>query len=278
MGNQSMGTPDQRPHPSPLPPGEGVWCREREHIRLTTSHFHPVIREWFEERFREPTEAQAQGWAAVAQGKHTLIAAPTGSGKTLAAFLTCIDRLVRQGIEGDLPDTTQVVYVSPLKALSNDIQREPGRPAGGDRCPGCPPSPGRPTLPRSFPGGCWGIPGNPRGAAHRGHAAVRTPENGEKAAAHPHHHPRVPVYPAHIGQRQAWSLGRQHADPGRDPRRCRRQARLPSLAFGGATLRPLRAAGGPHRAVGHAAAHRGDRPAAGGERQHRPPTASRTAR
>ena len=90
---------------------------------MSTSHFHPIIREWFEERFREPTEAQAQGWAAVAEGKHTLIAAPTGSGKTLAAFLTCIDRLVRQGIEGDLPDTTQVVYVSPLKALSNDIQK-----------------------------------------------------------------------------------------------------------------------------------------------------------
>ncbi len=90
---------------------------------MSTSHFHPIIREWFEDRFREPTEAQAQGWAAVAEGKHTLIAAPTGSGKTLAAFLTCIDRLVRQGIEGDLPDTTQVVYVSPLKALSNDIQK-----------------------------------------------------------------------------------------------------------------------------------------------------------
>ena len=90
---------------------------------VSTAHFHPIIREWFEARFRDPTEAQAQGWAAVAEGKHTLIAAPTGSGKTLAAFLTCIDRLVRQGIEGELSDTTQVVYVSPLKALSNDIQK-----------------------------------------------------------------------------------------------------------------------------------------------------------
>ena len=92
-------------------------------MQVSTSHFHPIIREWFEGRFRQPTEAQAQGWAAVAQGRHTLIAAPTGSGKTLAAFLTCIDRLVRQGIDGELPDTTQVVYVSPLKALSNDIQK-----------------------------------------------------------------------------------------------------------------------------------------------------------
>ena len=90
---------------------------------MSTSHFHPIIREWFEGRFQQPTEAQAEGWAAVAEGRHTLIAAPTGSGKTLAAFLTCIDQLVRQGLQGELPDTTQVVYVSPLKALSNDIQK-----------------------------------------------------------------------------------------------------------------------------------------------------------
>ena len=92
-------------------------------LSVSTSHFHPIIREWFEARFRQPTDAQAQGWAAVAEGRHTLVAAPTGSGKTLAAFLTCIDRLVRQGLEDELPETTQVVYVSPLKALSNDIRK-----------------------------------------------------------------------------------------------------------------------------------------------------------
>ncbi len=85
--------------------------------------FHPIIREWFSSRFEAPTEAQAQGWQAISEGRHTLIAAPTGSGKTLAAFLTCIDGLARAGMEGSLPDTTQVVYVSPLKALSNDIQK-----------------------------------------------------------------------------------------------------------------------------------------------------------
>ena len=90
---------------------------------MSLSLFHPIIREWFNSRFEAPTEAQSQGWQAISEGRHTLIAAPTGSGKTLAAFLTCIDGLARAGMGGTLPDTTQVVYVSPLKALSNDIQK-----------------------------------------------------------------------------------------------------------------------------------------------------------
>ena len=90
---------------------------------MSLSLFHPFIREWFRGRFEVPTEAQAAGWPAISKGRHTLIAAPTGSGKTLAAFLTCIDDLVRSGLREGLPDTTQVVYVSPLKALSNDIQK-----------------------------------------------------------------------------------------------------------------------------------------------------------
>lgn len=90
---------------------------------MSLSSFHPVIQRWFNSRFDSPTEAQAVGWPAIAQGRHTLIAAPTGSGKTLTAFLTCIDQLVREGMAGGLPDATQVVYVSPLKALSNDIQK-----------------------------------------------------------------------------------------------------------------------------------------------------------
>ena len=90
---------------------------------MSLSSFHPVIQRWFNSRFDAPTEAQAVGWPAIAQGRHTLIAAPTGSGKTLTAFLTCIDQLVRQGMDSGLPDETQVVYVSPLKALSNDIQK-----------------------------------------------------------------------------------------------------------------------------------------------------------
>ena len=90
---------------------------------MPTSHFHPIIQTWFQRRFGTPTDAQAQGWPAIAQGKHTLIAAPTGSGKTLAAFLNALDGLVRQALDGGLPDAIQVVYVSPLRALSNDIHR-----------------------------------------------------------------------------------------------------------------------------------------------------------
>src|SRR5213076_1149116 len=90
---------------------------------MPLENFHPLIRQWFSSRFGEPTEPQAQGWPEIAAGKHTLIAAPTGSGKTLAAFLVCIDRLFRQWLDGKLPDGVEVVYVSPLKALSNDIQR-----------------------------------------------------------------------------------------------------------------------------------------------------------
>src|SRR5262252_3352527 len=85
--------------------------------------FHPLIARWFENRFGQPTEPQLRGWPEILAGRNTLIAAPTGSGKTLSAFLVCIDRLLRQAIEGELANETQVVYVSPLKALSNDIRR-----------------------------------------------------------------------------------------------------------------------------------------------------------
>ncbi len=93
--------------------------------------FHPAVAAWFAGRFASPTPAQAQAWLAIQAGRHTLIAAPTGSGKTLAAFLAAIDALLRQGLEGRLPDATQVVYVSPLKALSNDIQRNLEAPLAG---------------------------------------------------------------------------------------------------------------------------------------------------
>jgi ATP-dependent Lhr-like helicase len=95
--------------------------------------FHPAVATWFADRFDSPTRAQAEAWPAIKSGRHTLLAAPTGSGKTLAAFLTAIDDLVRQGIAGKLPDATQVVYVSPLKALSNDVHRNLDAPLAGIR-------------------------------------------------------------------------------------------------------------------------------------------------
>ena len=85
--------------------------------------FHPLVRDWFNGRFGKPTDAQAAGWPQIAAGTDTLIAAPTGSGKTLAAFLYCTDRLLREAVNDELKDGVQVVYVSPLKALSNDIHR-----------------------------------------------------------------------------------------------------------------------------------------------------------
>jgi len=90
---------------------------------MSLEQFHPIVAAWFEQRFRIPTDVQERSWPAIASGQDVLIAAPTGSGKTLAAFLTCIDRLFKKALNGSLDDRTHVVYVSPLKALSNDVQK-----------------------------------------------------------------------------------------------------------------------------------------------------------
>lgn len=86
------------------------------------NNFHPAVSAWFESAFDAPTAAQLRAWPAIQRGENVLIAAPTGSGKTLAAFLAAIDDLVRRGVEGRLNDETHVVYISPLKALSNDVR------------------------------------------------------------------------------------------------------------------------------------------------------------
>src|SRR5436305_6036369 len=91
---------------------------------------HPLVAEWFVGKFDTPTEPQEQGWPPILAGRTTLISAPTGSGKTLAAFLACINRLVCKALAGDLSDRTEVLYVSPLKALGNDIQKNLEVPLG----------------------------------------------------------------------------------------------------------------------------------------------------
>ena len=91
---------------------------------------HPLVQEWFTARFSTPTEPQEQGWPHILAGHTTLISAPTGSGKTLAAFLACIDRLVCKALAGELHDRTEVLYISPLKALGNDIQKNLEIPLG----------------------------------------------------------------------------------------------------------------------------------------------------
>ncbi|MBI2845512.1 MAG: DEAD/DEAH box helicase [Chloroflexi bacterium] len=96
-----------------------------------TSLFHPLVARWFSERFTAPTPPQTEGWPAIACGEDTLITAPTGSGKTLAAFLWAINRLVKLAIGGRLEERTYVVYVSPLKALSNDIHKNLREPLSG---------------------------------------------------------------------------------------------------------------------------------------------------
>jgi ATP-dependent Lhr-like helicase len=91
---------------------------------------HPLVQEWFIGKFGTPTEPQEQGWPHILASRTTLISAPTGSGKTLAAFLICIDRLVCKALSGDLTDRTEILYISPLKALGNDIQKNLEGPLG----------------------------------------------------------------------------------------------------------------------------------------------------
>jgi ATP-dependent Lhr-like helicase len=100
---------------------------------MQSFHFHPAVTQWFERTFGSPTEPQLLGWPAIQSGRHVLISAPTGSGKTLAAFLASLDVLFREGAQTDLPDETRVVYISPLKALSNDIRKNLQEPLAGIR-------------------------------------------------------------------------------------------------------------------------------------------------
>src|SRR5712691_1376158 len=92
-------------------------------MKTALDRFSPATREWFQGTFAAPTEAQEQGWAAIAQGEHTLILAPTGSGKTLAAFLWCLDKLASERNPAEPKRRCRVLYVSPMKALAHDVER-----------------------------------------------------------------------------------------------------------------------------------------------------------
>src|SRR2546426_3312943 len=98
---------------------------------MSLNIFHPAVANWFAKQFAAPTPSQERAWPSIKARRHTLIAAPTGSGKTLSAFLSAIDDLVRLALVGQLEDSTHVVYVSPLKALSNDIQKNLQEPLAG---------------------------------------------------------------------------------------------------------------------------------------------------
>jgi Lhr-like helicase len=111
--------------------------------------FHPVVDQWFRQRYTEPTPVQAQAWPLIAAGHDVLLTAPTGSGKTLAAFLACLDQLFREAVDGRLEERTAILYVSPLKALSNDVRRNLEEPLRDCPRPRSAPRCGRAIRPRT---------------------------------------------------------------------------------------------------------------------------------
>src|SRR5690348_1192995 len=101
---------------------------KRPRVSAVLKPFHPLVREWFHDTLGAPSAPQEQGWPVIASGAHTLILAPTGTGKTLTAFLWELNKLIIEGLEAPLANGVHLVYVSPLKALNNDIQRNLERP------------------------------------------------------------------------------------------------------------------------------------------------------
>ena len=192
--------------------------------------FGEKTRAWFEGAFAEPTPAQTLGWPAIAKGGNVLIQAPTGSGKTLAAFLYGIDRLDANPGEG-----LRLLYVSPLKALNYDVERNLRGPLAGLRS-------------------------ELRVAVRTGrHAAERAPADGAQAAGHPDHDSRVAVPDPHVSGPRDAADGRD-ADPRRGARGRRDEARRPSRNHRGAARRAPAVTCAAHRPVGNAAAAGGDRP------------------
>jgi ATP-dependent Lhr-like helicase len=168
------------------------------------------VARWFVDAFREPTPVQQQAWARTSRHANVLITAPTGSGKTLAAFLAAIIDLVVEGLELGLRDQVYVLYVSPLKALSNDILKKPAAAAR--------------RYPRAARGARSGRCADPRRGAHGRHDFGRAQSPAPHTAAHTGHHAGIAVHPAGLRFRSC--------DAGRHAQRDRRRA-----ARGGGTKR-----------------------------------------
>ena len=211
-----------------------------------TSPFHPAVARWFSQTFAAPTPAQAEAWPAIQAGRHVLIAAPTGSGKTLAAFLAAIDSLVRQGLDGRLADETQVVYVSPLKALSNDIERNLAAPLAGIRAELR--AQGLPDVEIRTWVRTGDTPAGERSRMSRRppHIVVTTPES---------------LYVL-LGSDSGRAMLEDdaHGDRRRDPRARSQQARLASEPLARAAGGALPATRAPRRPLGDAEADRDGRP------------------
>ena len=203
---------------------------------------HPLVQEWFVSRFGTPTEPQEQGWPHILAGHTTLISAPTGSGKTLAAFLACIDRLVRKALAGQLSDRTEVLYISPLKALGNDIQKNLEIPLGE-------------ILQMAGERGL--LMPEIRTAVRTGDTLGQRPAaDAEAAAAHPGDDAGVVLHSAHRGEEPRGSARCGNRDRRRDSRGGRRQARSASIALARAAGGSDRATSGPHWTFRHTEADR----------------------
>ena len=197
--------------------------------------FSAATRAWFDGAFAEPTQAQAGAWRAIGRGEDTLVVAPTGSGKTLAAFLWAVDRLAAAPPPADPKRRTRVLYVSPLKALAVDIERNLRAPLTG--------------IGHAAHRLGLAEPDIRVGGAHRRHRGRRAPEAGQQAAGHPDHHAGVAVPAAHLAGQGDPARGRDgHRRRGARGRRQQARRAPGAVAWSGST--PLRGDAPPAQRVG----------------------------